>query len=639
MLTENSRSLEIFQELDRYTTEAERLHWQGTFAEYVEKVIQNPQIVCTAHKTIFEAITTRPDFFETGQNALFGLEKTTKQLIEVLNAASQGLEPKKRILLLMGPVGGGKSTLVSALKRGLEQYSRTEQGAIYAIADCPMHEEALHLFPDEVHATLEKKYGIRIEGELCPHCAHKYGSLKRKELEEVPVRRILLSEKGRIGIGTFAPSDPKSQDITELVGSVDISRLGEYGTASDPRAYRFDGELNVANRGLVEFIEMLKVDEKFLYSLLSLAQEQVIKTGRFANISADEVIIAHTNETEYQKFVNKKENEALQDRIIVIPVPYNLQLSSEVKIYQKLIEQSDTMKSTKMHLSPRTLELASVFAILSRLVDSKKPNMTRIKKLKVYDNQSVDGVTKQEVKELREEFPREGMEGISPRYVIDCLSNALIRQQDGGKNCLTPIEALRALRDGLELHPHTRDLEASKKEAIKNLITETRQEFDEIAKKEIQSAFVYAFEESAQTLLNNYLDNVEAAVNKSKVKDPVTDEEVDPDEKLMRSLEEQIGISETAKLEFRNEILVRVASLARKGDKFEYKSHPRLKEAVEKKLFNDLRDVVKITTSTKTPDKDQLEKINGVASRLISDGYCSHCANELIKYVGTLLNR
>lgn len=639
MLTENSRSLEIFQELDRYTTEAERLHWQGTFAEYVEKVIQNPQIVCTAHKTIFQAITTRPDFFETGQNALFGLEKTTKQLIEVLNAASQGLEPKKRILLLMGPVGGGKSTLVSALKRGLEQYSRTEQGAIYAIADCPMHEEALHLFPNEVHATLEKKYGIRIEGELCPHCAHKYGSLKRKELEEVPVRRILLSEKGRIGIGTFAPSDPKSQDITELVGSVDISRLGEYGTASDPRAYRFDGELNVANRGLVEFIEMLKVDEKFLYSLLSLAQEQVIKTGRFANISADEVIIAHTNETEYQKFVTKKENEALQDRIIVIPVPYNLQLSSEVKIYQKLIEQSDTMKSTKMHLSPRTLELASVFAILSRLVDSKKPNMTRIKKLKVYDNQSVDGVTKQEVKELKEEFPREGMEGISPRYVIDCLSNALIRQQDGGKNCLTPIEALRALRDGLDLHPHTRDLEAGKKEAIKNLITETRQEFDEIAKKEIQSAFVYAFEESAQTLLNNYLDNVEAAVNKSKVKDPVTDEEVDPDEKLMRSLEEQIGISETAKLEFRNEILVRVASLARKGDKFEYKSHPRLKEAVEKKLFNDLRDVVKITTSTKTPDKDQLEKINEVASRLISDGYCSHCANELIKYVGTLLNR
>ena len=450
-------------------------------------------------------------------------------------------------------------------------------------------------------------------------------------VEDVIIERIAFSEKNRVGIGTFSPSDPKSQDISELTGSIDLSTVGEYGSESDPRAYRFDGELNIANRGLMEFIEMLKCDEKFLYSLLTLSQEHNIKTGRFAMIYADEVIVSHTNENEYVAFAANKKSEALQDRIIVVRVPYNLRVSDEVRIYEKLIGQSGLRD---VHIAPHTLKVASMFAILSRLEEAKKAGMSLMKKLKLYDGEEVEGFTQKDVKELQEAAVREGMEGISPRYVINCLSNALVRDN---ATCITPIDALRALKDGLEHHTA---INREHREKLINLIAEARREYDEVAKREVQKAFVYSFEESAKTLLNNYLDNVEAYCNNQKIRDPITEEEMEPDEKLMRSIEEQIGVSENAKRTFREEILIRLSSLARRGAKFDYTSHERLREAIEKKLFADLRDIVKITTSSKTPDAEQLRRINDVVDRLIREqGYCPVCSNELLKYVGTLLNR
>jgi serine protein kinase len=447
----------------------------------------------------------------------------------------------------------------------------------------------------------------------------------------MPIERIVFSEKHRMGIGTFAPSDPKSQDISELVGGIDLATIGEVGSESDPRGYRFDGELNISNRGLMEFIEMLKTDERFLYVLLTLSQEQNIKTGRFSMIYADEVVVSHTNEHEYESFVGNKKSEALQDRIILVKVPYNLRVRDEVRIYQKLLKQSAL---TDVHIAPGTLETSATFAILSRLEESKKAGMSLMKKLKLYDGQSVDGFTPKDVKELQDEAEREGMDGISPRYVINRLSGALVRD---GVTCINAIDALRSLRDGFEQHT---SINKDEHEKLLNLIGDARREYDEYAKREVQRAFVYAFEESAKTLLDNYLDNVEAFCNKTKVKDPITEEEAEPDERLMRSIEEQIGISENGKRQFREEILIRISSLARRGQTFDYSSHERLKEAIEKKLFADLRDVVKITTSSKTPDPEQLRRINEVADRLVTEhGYCPVCANELLKYVGALLNR
>jgi serine protein kinase len=634
----------ISERLEDLRREHEALRWEGTFRDYFELVAQNPRIAQLSHARINDMVHAAGierlnegtqheilsyNFFAS---ELFGIEEPIARIVEYFKSAAQRLEVRKRILLLMGPVGGGKSTIVNMLKRGLEDWTKTEAGAVYAIKDCPMHEEPLHLIPHQLRGEVEKHYGIYIEGDLCPQCRyaleHSYGGRH----EDVKVHRVAFSEKERVGIGTFSPSDPKSQDITELTGSIDLSTIGDVGVESDPRAYRFDGELNIANRGLMEFVEMLKVDEKFLYSLLTLSQEQSIKTGRFAMIYADEVILSHTNENEYIAFAGNRKSEALQDRIILVRVPYNLRVSQEERIYDKLLHQSEALRN--VHLAPHTLKVAAMFAVMTRLEEPKRQNVDVVKKMKLYDGEDVEGYKSKDVRELKEETVREGMDGISPRYIINRLSSALVRD---GVTCINPIDALRAIKDGFEQHT---GISSDQRERYLNHISQARKEYDELAKIEVQRAFVYSFEEMARTMCNNYLDNVEAFCNKERIKDPITEEEMEPDEQLMRSIEEQIGISENAKNTFRQEILIRISSYARKGKPFEYNSHERLKEAIEKKIFADLKDVVKITTSTKTPDPDQLRRINEVVDRLVKEhGYCPVCANELLTYVGTLLSR
>lgn len=1086
----------ISEMLEAHRRDRERLAWEGTFRDYFELVSQNPNLSKLSHARICDMILdqgvekinegsrdeiSRFNFFS---DELYGIEGPISRIVEYFKSAGQRLEVRKRILLLMGPVGGGKSTIVTLLKRGLEQYSRTDKGAVYAIKDCPMHEEPLHLIPAELRPEIAKHYGIYIEGELCPQCRYNLEHSYKGRHEDVLVHRIVFSEKERIGIGTFTPSDPKSQDITELTGSIDLSTIGEVGVESDPRAYRFDGELNIANRGLMEFIEMLKCvspdtyvatedgllqigeiapqhqghhqdfpfqinlatrngvlptshliyngkaetvklrtrkgyyvegaldhrvlvlsvtgeftwremrnlqstdrvcinrngywtekvpsldfltstkhnklevslplemtvdlarllgyfvaegwflkgeggkdygigisnqneqvisdvqriaaslglrmistdecrhhiwskelaelfhhfgfdgrradekhipqiirrspkqivseflrayfdgdgtvttyiscttaseklaeqiqlvllnygiiskrqpvynkkyernyyslqidsenieifnreigfgisykqeaaarlaaesrsahrdalpnmqthwagiqkglqakaaaatvtagvsyqqrtgvrqmigdqryeqlwrfandvsspsyrtaekiinaaspyvdispsirealsakfffdeieemesgfsdlwdfcvpeehsyvgngfvnhncDEKFLYSLLTLSQEQNIKTGRFAMIYADEVILSHTNENEYAAFAANRKSEALQDRIILVKVPYNLKVTQEERIYDKLLHQSEALRN--IHIAPNTLKIAAMFAVMTRLEEPKKANMDIVKKMKLYDGEDVEGFKLKDVREMQEETVREGMDGISPRYIINRLSGALVKDNI---TCINPIDALRAIKDGFEQHT---GISSEQRERYLSLVSAARREYDDLAKKEVQRAFVYSFEEMAKGICNNYLDNVEAYCNKEKIKDPITEDEMEPDEKLMRSIEEQIGISENAKNTFRQEILIRISTYARKGKPFEYQSHERLKEAIEKKIFSDLKDVVKITTSSKTPDADQKRRINDVIDRLVSEhGYCSVCANELLTYVGTLLSR
>ncbi len=631
--------MDIFKRIAAHRAETEKLAWSGTFRDYIELLRQDPSPAMTAHARVYEMIIShgveevdgvkRYKFFE---QEIFGLDRTIEKLVEeYFHSAARRLDVRKRILLLMGPVSGGKSTIVTMLKRGLERFSRTPRGAVYAIKGCPMHEEPLHLIPEELRPEVEKELGVRIEGNLCPSCQMRLKTEFNGDIENVPVERVLISEENRVGIGTFSPSDPKSQDIADLTGSIDFSTIAEYGSESDPRAYRFDGELNKANRGIMEFQEMLKCDEKFLWHLLSLTQEGNFKAGRFALISADELIIAHTNEAEYKAFIANKRNEALQSRMIVMPIPYNLKVSEEEKIYRKLIAQSDM---AHIHIAPHTLRTAAIFTILTRLKESKKQGMDLIKKMRLYDGEEVEGFKPADLQEMQNEFDEEGMSGIDPRYVINRISSALIKHD---QPCINALDVLRALRDGLDQHP---SITREEREKYLNFIAMARKEYDNLAKKEVQKAFVYSFEESARTLFANYLDNIEAYCNWTKIKDPLTGEEMDPDERLMSSIEEQIGVSDNAKKAFREEILIRMSSYARKGKKFDYTTHERLREAIEKKLFADLKDIVKITTSTKTPDETQLKRINEVTKRLIDEhGYCPVCANELLRYVGSLLNR
>lgn len=631
--------MDILKKIESYRYEEEKLKWEGTFAEYLKIVKEKPWVAQSAHSRVYNMIKDAGvekvdgrNHYKFFSNQLFGLEEALEKLVEeYFHPAAKRLDVRKRILLLMGPVSGGKSTLVSILKRGLEAYARTDRGSIFAIKGCPMHEDPLHLIPLHLRQDFYDEYGIRIEGNLSPLNTMRLEKEYGDRIEDVMVERIFFSEDKRVGIGTFSPSDPKSQDIADLTGSIDFSTIAEYGSESDPRAYRFDGELNKANRGMMEFQEMLKCDEKFLWHLLSLTQEGNFKAGRFALISADELIVAHTNETEYRSFISNKKNEALHSRIIVMPVPYNLKVSKEEKIYEKMIEESDV---SDVHIAPHTLRVAAMFSILTRLKEPKKGDIDLVKKMRLYDGENVEGFNSADVNELKKEYNDEGMSGIDPRYVINRISSTIIRKEMTSINAL---DVLRSLKEGLDQHPSiTNEL----RERYLNYISVARKEYDDLAKKEVQKAFVYSYEESAKTLMDNYLDNVEAFCNKIKLRDALTGEEINPDEKLMRSIEEQIGISENAKKAFREEILIRISAFARKGRRFDYRSHDRLREAIQKKLFADLKDVVKITTSTKTPDEQQLKKVNEVVARLIDEhGYNSSSANDLLRYVGSLLNR
>ncbi|WP_349409537.1 PrkA family serine protein kinase [Pseudalkalibacillus sp. SCS-8] len=631
--------MDILGKLQRHREEEKRLAWEGTFAEYLEILRERPEVAQSAHSRVYNMIKShgidevngkkRFNFFS---NQIFGLEDAVERLVEeYFHPSAKRLDVRKRILLLMGPVSGGKSTIVTMLKRGLEEYSKTDEGAVYAIKGCPMHEDPLHLIPHHIREDFYNDYGIRVEGSLSPLNMMRLEQEYDGRIEDVMIERIFFSEDKRTGIGTFSPSDPKSQDIADLTGSIDFSTIAEFGSESDPRAYRFDGELNKANRGMMEFQEMLKCDEKFLWHLLSLTQEGNFKAGRFALISADELIVAHTNEAEYKSFISNKKNEALHSRIIVMPIPYNLKVSEEEKIYEKMIKDSDI---GDIHVAPHALRVAAIFSVLTRLKESSKQGVDVVKKMRLYDGENVEGFNTADVEEMKKEFNDEGMSGIDPRYVINRISSAIIRKE---VPAISPLDVLRSLKDGLDQHA---SISKEDRDKYINFISIARKEYDDIAKKEVQKAFVYSYEESAKTLMDNYLDNVEAYCNKNKLRDPLTGDEMNPDEKLMRSIEEQIGISENAKKAFREEILIRISAYARKGKKFDYNSHERLREAIQKKLFADLKDVVKITTSTKTPDESQLKKVNEVIARLIDEhGYNSISANELLRYVGSLLNR
>ena len=630
---------DIFRKIEAHTQQAQVSPWEGTFRDYLPLVLEQPKLAQLAHARLYDMVRAagvemddqgheRYHFFS---RELFGIDEALAKVVEYLKAAAMGADVGKRILMLYGPPSSGKSQLVILLKRGLEAYTYTDAGAVYAIADCPQHENPLHLIPNPLRQEFLDTYGLYLEGELCPRCALNLRDKYERDIYRVPVRRIFFSEKDRLGIGTFVPSDPKSQDISELVGSLDLATVGDYGAESDPRAYRFDGELNIANRGLVEFIEMLKADERFLYILLTLTQEKNIKTGRFSLIYADECVIAHTNEAEFKEFLADKKSEALQDRMIMVQMPYNLKVSAEVQIYEKLLKRTSL---GPLHLAPHALEVAAMFAVLSRLEAPKMAGLTLVKKMRLYDGQEIEGFRQKDLKLIKAQTEREGMDGISPRFVINRISASLIRPQ---ATCINPIDVLRALKDGFDTQgAFTREA----REQYDHLIADVRREYDEIAKTDVQKAFFVSFEHEALTLLDNYLDHVEAYLDDKTLVDPLTDEEREPDEKLLRAIEEKVKVPESGKEAFRNEIFRKVAMAQRRGERFDYTTHEKLKEAIEKQLFEERRDTIKLTVSTRNPDPEQLRKLNEVVDTLVrKEGYCTECANELLKYVSSLLAR
>ncbi len=628
--------------------------WEGSVVEYLYKVKENPEIATFAPGRIYNMIMKRGvskvddslklrgyddlvayNFFE---NKIFGTLESLHDIMRFLKASARRTETGKRILILVGPVSSGKSTIAALLKRGLEEDPLEK----FALKGCPIREEPLHAIPLADREYWEKELGVKIEGALCPVCQQRldeeYTEDGVSRWDKLPVERIFFSEQKRCGIGTFQPSDPKSQDVTELVGRVNMSKVARFGD-TDPRAFQFDGELQVANGGLIEMIELLKTDIKLQYVLISLAQEQVIKSPGFPQLYIDTLILAHTNETEFEIFRSDKKNEALHDRMYPIFVPWNLRVDDEIKIYEKMINESDFRD---IHIAPHTLKVAAEFAVLSRLTDSTKVT-NKVEKMKLYNGEVTDGFKKSDidVKSVRQEGKDkgEGMSGISPRFIINALNVALGSKEE--KKCVNPIDIIRYLRDNFDHHigiaEEDRDRFLNLLIGDKNSVSA---EYKEVAKKEVNMAFLYAYKEQATTLFENYMKNISAFCRKEKIHDSITGEYSDPDEKLMRSIEELIPVPENSKSEFRNGVFVHKAAALERGNDFSYKDYPPLKEAVEKKLMGDLKSVVSLSLSDSTNTNPKVKKRRDRAFKtLLENGYCEECANVLLSFIGEVLRK
>jgi len=654
-------------------------HWQGSFVDYLDLVRGNPRVTRTAYQRLYDMLLLhgtyplegsdeeliRYRFFDDpdngGRDAIFGLTKTLMQLVNVFKSAALQYGSERRVLLLHGPVGSSKSTIARLLKRGLERYARTDEGAIYSfgwresdetILWCPMHEEPLHLVPDklreEVCATFNEgrdlddsgAFHVEIAGELCPLCRFMFRERMQqsdgdwsKVLDDIVVRRLILSEQDRVGIGTFQPKDEKNQDSTELTGDINYRKIAEYGSESDPRAFNFDGEFNIANRGMIEFIEVLKLDVAFLYDLLGASQEHKIKPKKFAQTDIDTVIIGHTNEPEYRKLQSNEFMEALRDRTVKIDVPYVTRLSEEIRIYEK---DYNAKRVRGKHIAPHTLEMAAMWTVLTRLEEPKNAGLTLLQKLKLYNGKTLPGFTSDNVIQLRKEARFEGMIGISPRYVQDKISNALVVNADA--TSLNPFMVLNELEAGLQHHSLTQSEEL--RERYRQLIAVVKEEYTDIVKNEVQRA-IAADEDALTRLCANYIDNVKAYTQKEKVKNKFTGENEEPDERLMRSIEERIDIPDTRKDDFRREIMNYIGALSLDGKSFDYRTNERLQKALEMKLFEDQKDSIKLASLVSNViDADTQEKIDIVKSRLIRDyGNNDESATDVLQYVASIFAR
>ena len=661
----------------------QELNWDGSFEEYLNIVRADPRVCRTAFQRVHDMVISygRHEYIDSkkkvvhypffddpignGKDAIFGLDITLMRMVNVLKSAAMGYGTEKRVILLHGPVGSSKSTIARLMKKGLEHYRHTDDGKLYTFewrlpaelnhiaggqdvfAD-PMNEDPLKLIPLDMRAEAFEALGLvgadgsalRVKGELNPASRfifkllmeHYDGDLA-KVLSHVRVKRLLLSEKDRKGIGTFQPKDEKNQDSTELTGDINYRKIAEFGSDSDPRAFNFDGEFCVANRGIIEFIEILKLDVAFLYDLLGATQEHKIKPKKFAQTDIDEVIIGHTNEAEYKKLLSNEFMEALRDRTVKIDVPYITKLSEEVKIYKK--DYNNTTIKGK-HIAPHTIEMAAMWAVLSRLEEPKGHNLTILQKLKLYDGKSLPGYTEDSVKELRKTASREGMEGVSARYVQDKISNALV--SDKSESSINPFMVMNELESGLRTHSLITN-EDTRKRYIE-LLQIVRQEYEEIVKNEVQRA-ISADEDAISKLCANYIDNIKAYTQKERVRNKYTGQDEDADERLMRSIEEKIDIPDSRKDSFRRDIMNFIGALAIDGKRFDYRTNERLHRALELKLFEDQKDTIKLTTMvSNVVDRETQEKIDVVKQRLIKNyGYNDESATDVLNFVASIFAR
>lgn len=667
-----------------------KLNEEMSFSEYLDLVYNRPRLARTAYQYLYDMIMSKGtskveryrktyvhyNFFDNSDTPIFGLSETLHQLVQFFKGAAGGYGPERRVLLLHGPVGSSKSTILRCIKKGLEKYSLTEEGAWYTFKwvnlptgkddgiytqaedESPMHEDPLKLLPMDMRkevvadlnrvlleSTPEKDrntlYRLSVDGELDPRSkkfmqellVRNDGDWGKVVENHIKVIRKTHNEADRCGIATFQPKDEKNQDSTELTGDINWGKLPHFGTDSDPRAFNFDGEFCVGSRGIVEFIEVLKLAKEFLYDLLGASQEKQIKPKKFPQVAVDTVLIGHTNSPEFLRLKSDQTMEALRDRTVKIDVPYLLRWSEELKI----LEHQYNKDRIKQHIAPHTLEIAALWSVLTRLQEDKDGKITLVEKAKLYDGKSLPGWTEDSVKELRDKYPDEGMTGISCRYTQDKISNCLSSHYD----YINFFMVLNELKAGVD-HQSLFDNEEDKSKFVA-CIDLARKELDEILKAEVQKALV-GDEHAIERLCGNYIDNVMAYINGTKIRNPFTEQDQEPDERLMRSIEEKIDIPEVGADDFRRMLAGFIGHLAHNEKRFKWDSNPQLKKALEAKLFEDTKDHIKLSAlnikGATVVDKDIQEKIDAVKKRLIDQyGYNEQSATDVLEYISSIFAR
>ena len=597
----------------------------ATAAERMLTAIGQPELVDTHHdprlsRLFFnKVIKIYPAFRE-----FYGMEDTIEQIVSFFKHAAQGLEERKQILYLLGPPGGGKSSLAEKLKALMEQIP------IYALKGSPIHESPLGLFsPDEDGKILQEDYGIltRYLNSIASPWAVKRLHEFNGDITRFRVVKLHPSVLSQIAISKTEPGDENNQDISSLVGKVDIRKLEDY-PQDDPDAYSYSGGLCLANRGLLEFVEMFKAPIKVLHPLLTATQEGNYKgTEGFGAIPFDGVILAHSNEAEWQSFKSDRNNEAFLDRIYIVKVPYCLRVSDEVKIYDKLLRNSSLAAAP---CAPNTLKMMGQFAVLTRIKEPENSNI--FSKMRVYDGESLKDVDPK-AKSYQEyrDFAGidEGMTGMSTRFAFKVLSKVF--NFDGTEVAANPVHLLYVLEQQIEREQFPPETESKLMSYIKEYLTAP---FVEFIGKEIQTSYLESYSEYGQNIFDRYVVFADLWIQDQEYRDPNTGEILDRsalnDE--LEKVEKPAGISNPK--DFRNEIVNFVLrARAKNGGKNPvWTSYEKLRAVIEKRMFSTTEDLLPVISFNAKSSHDDKEKHENFVNRMVEKGYTQKQVRLLVEW-------
>ena len=597
--------------------------------ERILAAIGEPAMIDTAKDARFgrifmnRTIRTYPAFAD-----FYGMEETVERIVSFFRHAAQGLEERKQILYLLGPVGGGKSSLAERLKALMEKHPVYVLKAGDEVS--PVFESPLGLFdPDGMGAQIEERYGIprrRLTGLMSPWCLKRLDEF-RGDLSRFTVVKLNPSRLRQIAVSKTEPGDENNQDISSLVGKVDIRRL-ETLSQNDPDAYSYSGGLNRANQGMLEFVEMFKAPIKMLHPLLTATQEgNYVGTENIGAIPFTGIILAHSNESEWQTFRTNKNNEAFIDRIYVIKVPYCLRVTEEEEIYGKLIQSSELAGAP---CAPGTLEMLARFSVLSRLREHENSNLYA--KMRVYDGESLREVdprarSMQEYKDSA--GVDEGMDGVSTRFAFKVLAATF--NHDTLEVVADPVHLMYVLEQSIKRDQLGPDVEKRYLEFIK---AELAPRYAEFIGHEVQKAYLESYQDYGQNMFDRYVDYADAWIEDQDFKDPDTGQLLNREllNQELTKIEKPAGIANPK--DFRNEV-VKFSLRARaqnNGRNPAWTSYEKVREVIERRMFSQVEDLLPVISFTSKRDSETEKKHSEFVERMMSRGYTERQVRRLVEW-------